>query len=495
MRGFSNTNLAKKLTMSAMAFATGAIIVMTTVVYLAVIAFSEDFLQTELDKKSRFIEKAFMEPLWTYDQEQIKELANSLLVNSKYSYVTAIRIQTSDSEIIFEKAINGSKDFQAASLAPHTKTRNIIINYKGDQKIGDVFLAMTNEGAIDAIRSQLTMILVSSLVLLFLVSQFVRYYFNQTLATPLNKILGQVQKIENEDYQSQQVEGLPEELQVVSNALNQTAAMIEKRNDDIRFYTNDLEKLVFERTVELENQMTQNLNTARLLAVGEMAADVAHEINNPLTVIDLHVNKLKKLEAAGHIAPELSVSINKIQMMILRITKIIKGLKSLSRDGNADPKVAFSIANMIEDVKTLVEMKIKSHEIKFEINLMDTSLHVVGREVQISQVLVNLIGNAIDAVIASTPESRWITLDIKEFDNHIYFYVTDCGPGISEELHEKIMRPFFTTKELNKGTGLGLSISKTIIEEHEGRLEYNRESQNTQFVFTLKKSNITQMAA
>ena len=134
----------------------------------------------------------------------------------------------------------------------------------------------------------------------------------------------------------------------------------------------------------------------------------------------------------------------------------------------------------------LVEMKIKSHDINFDITIDDYSLMAEGREVQISQVLVNLIGNAVDAIIHS-PESRWITLTVKDRGDMIYFYVTESGDGIPEGLQEKIMRPFFTTKELNKGTGLGLSISKGIIEEHEGVLEYNTRSKNTQFIFTLKK--------
>jgi C4-dicarboxylate-specific signal transduction histidine kinase len=249
------------------------------------------------------------------------------------------------------------------------------------------------------------------------------------------------------------------------------------------YYTNDLENLVKNRTAELEEQMIKNLNTARLAAVGEMAADVAHEINNPLTVIDLHATKLKRLEST--LPTDMINSIDKIQMMVKRIGKIIKGLRSLSRDGDADPFVAFSVHNMIEDVKMLVEMKVRSHDIKFDVSVSDPSLQAIGREVQISQVLINIIGNAVDAV-TGMPE-KWIRVEVYDKEDKVYFTITDCGNGISKELQSKIMHPFFTTKGVNKGTGLGLSISKNIIEEHGGVLVYNSNSPNTQFVFSLKK--------
>lgn len=489
----STTSLSRKLTLSALALTAGSIILITSVVYLTVLSFGENFLQNELEEKSEFIKKALTEPIWTYDQYQIDEVGNSLLIDSKYTYITALKIETNEHSVMFEKGINNISSFELASKLPYTKTKTINL-FKGKQYIATISVAMTNEGYIISIRNQLGIILVVSLLMLFLVAQLVRYYYNQTLTRPLNKILSQVRRLENEDYRMTYEEGLPDELESVSRALNQASSMIEKRNNDIMYYTNDLEKLVLERTAELEDQMSKNLNAARLVAVGEMAADVAHEINNPLTVIDLHINKLKKHELDYNLPPEAIQSVTKVQSMVKRIAKIIKGLKSLSRDGNADPKAAFGIAAMVEDVKMLVEMKIKSHDITFDIDIEDPTLEAFGREVQISQVLVNLIGNAIDAIMQQ-PDSRWITLSVKGQGDMITFYVTDSGKGIPEGLQEKIMRPFFTTKELNKGTGLGLSISKSIIEQHDGTLSYNEKNDNTQFIFTLRKSSALKMAA
>lgn len=492
MSVLSYTSLAKKMTVSAVAMMAGSIVLITSVVYLTVISFGEHFLENELVEKSEFIQKAFTEPVWTYDQYQIEEIGNSLLTDDQFTYITALKIETSDQTILFEKGHGEVKSYAEASHMPYTKTKEIDL-VKGEQKIGKISVSMTNIGYVHAFRNQLIIILISSFVLMILISQVVRYYFNQTLNAPLKKILDQVHMIENENYQVSEVSGLPDELETISKALNEASTIIEKRNNDIKYYTSDLEKIVRQRTAELEDQMTKNLNTARLAAVGEMAADVAHEINNPLTVIDLHVTKLKKSER--DLPAEVVLSVDKVQSMVKRIAKIIKGLKSLSRDGNADPKVPFSVSTMVEDVKMLVEMKIKSHDINFSVELGDPSLSAIGREVQISQVLVNLIGNAVDAILSSGLNERWINLQILAKNDDIYFYVTDSGKGIPESLQEKIMRPFFTTKDVNKGTGLGLSISKNIIEEHGGSLEYNQHHTNTQFIFTLKKAKADRLIA
>ncbi|MBY0413087.1 MAG: HAMP domain-containing histidine kinase, partial [Bdellovibrionales bacterium] len=211
-----------------------------------------------------------------------------------------------------------------------------------------------------------------------------------------------------------------------------------------------------------------------------------------LTVIDLHAAKLKKYETEYNLSPNVMYSIDKIQVMIKRIGKIIKGLKTLARDGNRDPMIPFLVANMLEDVHALIEMKLKTNGIDFEIKIENKNLEVIGREVQISQVMVNLIGNAIDAIMDHGNENKWIKVEVNDKEECVFISVTDSGEGISEELLEKIMHPFFTTKDATRGTGLGLSISKDIIEEHGGKLEYNRYFKNTQFVFSIKKGNSTQ---
>ena len=478
-----------------MVISAGTMIFITSVVYFIVVSFGDTFLANELNEKSKFIEKSFTEPVWTFDQYQINEIGKSLMANDKYTYISAIQIKSSENGILFEQKqeILGDKDLKSISKLPYTKSRLIKLS-KNNQQIGTIFVAMTNYGYVTAFRDQFIIILGCSLVILLGLAQLISFYFNKSLTIPMNKILNHVHQIQRENYSVVEISGLPSELEAISSALNHAGSVIEKRNNDIRYYTNDLKRLVRERTNELEEQMEKNINATRLAAVGEMAADVAHEINNPLTVIDLHVTKLKRSVNDEKFHSEDSKnSIEKIQFMIKRIVKIIKGLKSLARDGDRDPMAPFLVSAMVEDVVMLVEMKIKSQNISFNINSTVSTALAFGREVQISQVLVNLVGNSVDAVMEM--DDKWINLDISENGSEVEFKITDSGRGIPDNIRDQIMRPFFTTKEINKGTGLGLSISKNIIEEHGGRLVYNHENDNTQFIFTLKLSDASKMSA
>jgi signal transduction histidine kinase len=485
MKSITHMSLAKKLTASAISILAVCIILITAITYATIVYFGDDFLENELVEKSEFINKAFVAPIWTFDQYQVEEIANSLLTHSKYTYINALRIENMNGEVIFEKGQNPNVTFHLATKLPYTRTKEIEIAKDGSQ-IGKVYVAMTNEGYIKSFRQQFILITVVSVVLLFILALVVNYYFNKTLTVPMSKILEHVHQIEKENYAQHEIGHLPYEMESISKALNQAASVIEKRNNDIMYYANDLETLVSERTSALEEQMSKNLTTARLAAVGELAADVAHEVNNPLMVIDLHAAKLKRLEKEFELPPSLIHSVEKIQAMIKRIGKIIKGLKAISRDGNADPMVAFPINSIIEDTKMLVEMKLKTHGIHFEVMVENPEVEVIGREVQISQVLVNLIGNSVDAICDL--KDKWICLEVRESEDEVIFLVTDCGNGIPESVQGKIMHPFFTTKEASKGTGLGLSISKNIIEGHGGTLIYNHQHEHTQFIFTLQKN-------
>ena len=129
--------------------------------------------------------------------------------------------------------------------------------------------------------------------------------------------------------------------------------------------------------------------------------------------------------------------------------------------------------------RTYKPEKIKIKQIKIEHNI-DPNLQVLVKPTQLSQVFMNLINNSIDA-IENLPDP-WIKIESEVTpDQYIMIRFTDSGNGIPHHIVEKIMQPFFTTKEIGKGTGLGLSISKGIIEEHKGQFSYDENALNTTF--------------
>lgn len=116
---------------------------------------------------------------------------------------------------------------------------------------------------------------------------------------------------------------------------------------------------------------------------------------------------------------------------------------------------------------------------------IDEDLEIECRIIQIEQVLLNLLNNSFDA--AQKSEEKWIRVEAIEFGDYIDIKVVDSGPRIPEEVADKIMQPFFTTKELGKGTGLGLSISTGIMKNHKGGLFLDRTASNTTFVMRLPR--------
>jgi C4-dicarboxylate-specific signal transduction histidine kinase len=128
-----------------------------------------------------------------------------------------------------------------------------------------------------------------------------------------------------------------------------------------------------------------------------------------------------------------------------------------------------------------------SSDINFRLINESSLTELYGQEIPLSQVAINLINNAVDA-ISTLPKPRFIEFRIYDKEDRIYFSITDSGTGIPLEVRNKMLTPFFTTKNATQGTGLGLSISLEIIRTHSGELYYVEESINTRFEFYLPKN-------
>ena len=239
--------------------------------------------------------------------------------------------------------------------------------------------------------------------------------------------------------------------------------------------------------VELENILVENqkmiMHASRMSALGEMAGGMAHEINNPLTVIQTKAIRLKKMIEAGKSKPDqVTHDLDRIAANCTRIAKIIKGLSAFSRSSENDPFLPTKLSTIIEDTLELCHERIKSRDISFEIGKIP-DVEIECRQSQISQVLLNLIKNAQDAV--ENLREKWIRLEFKQDRDAVFISLTDSGEGVPSLLAEKIMQPFFTTKGVGKGTGLGLSIAQGITDAHRGTLTLDKKSPNTKFILKL----------
>ncbi|MBY0516547.1 MAG: CHASE domain-containing protein [Bacteriovoracaceae bacterium] len=233
----------------------------------------------------------------------------------------------------------------------------------------------------------------------------------------------------------------------------------------------------------VESQRMTIVHSAKMSALGEMAGGVAHEINNPLAIIASRVAMLLiKIEKGDIPKTQLIEDLNKIDNTVFRIGKIIKGLRTFSRESSSDPMQEISIQQVISDTLDLCREKFNKNNVEIRLE-GDMLARVKCRSVQISQVLMNLLSNSYDAILDK--ESKWVNINVESHDGFLKIRVTDSGTGIDEKTVLGMMNPFFTTKEVGKGTGLGLSISKGIIEAHSGAFYYNKNSPNTQFIIEL----------
>ena len=237
---------------------------------------------------------------------------------------------------------------------------------------------------------------------------------------------------------------------------------------------------------EIRAKELKLLHTSKMSSLGEMSSGIAHEINNPLAIIHGKSHQIRRQIEKGNLeANELIKLTNDIDQTVLRISKIIKGLRSFSRDGDQDPFELRSVLSLFEDTISFCATRFKHHDIDLDVSGIPADLEIKCRPSQISQVLLNLLNNSFDATQSLT--DRWIKVKAWEEPNQISISVTDSGHGIPEGIREKILEPFFTTKEVGKGTGLGLSISLGIIKSHGGTLEIDGNAENTRFLIHLPK--------
>jgi C4-dicarboxylate-specific signal transduction histidine kinase len=243
------------------------------------------------------------------------------------------------------------------------------------------------------------------------------------------------------------------------------------------------------RTNELlASQQKALTHSAKMSALGEMAGGIAHEINSPLGIILLHANRLERLQARGGLTPEILLEEAKlIATTASRIGDIIKGLRAFAREGEKDPFETASIEQLVQNVLVLCQNKFSAHSVALEVSPIPAGLTAECREVQVGQVLLNLLNNAYDAVVAGP--AKWVRLTVEDTGDAIRLAVSDGGAGIDPAIRDKLMQPFFSTKEVGKGTGLGLSISKGIMDAHGGSLELDADRGNTRFVATFPKTH------
>jgi signal transduction histidine kinase len=248
------------------------------------------------------------------------------------------------------------------------------------------------------------------------------------------------------------------------------------------------QQIIYRLDLARMNHEQKNLliQYSKLSEMGSYAATVAHEINNPLSILNSQVSILNYKAETGTPIPkeEILEFSQSFERNIQRVSKIVKGLKNISRNSSNDPFESTSIQSIFDDTLEFCRKKMINEGVDF-VNAAVPELKIECRAAQISQVVLNLINNACDA-IENLPK-KWIKLEVLDLKNSIQISITDSGAGIPEDIQAKMFSNFFTTKDVGKGTGIGLSVSSEIIKGHAGTLIIDSSCPNTKFVITLPK--------
>jgi two-component system NtrC family sensor kinase len=304
----------------------------------------------------------------------------------------------------------------------------------------------------------------------------VRFYAGAPLLAPNGHAMGTLCVI---DEKARELK--PEQIKSLEALARQVVAQLEMRKLH-QTQKNNFEELqkYTKHIVEFQTQLTQS---SKMAALGEMASGIAHEINNPLAIIQGKLYAVKTMIAEGEFAQDaVNRDFEKIETTVTRIAKIVKGLNLFSRKADQDEMVKAKVSQIIEATFDLCRERFHAQQIKLECDTL-SDLEIECRPTQISQTLLNLLSNAFDAVIG-LPE-KWVKVSINHDSSVARIKVQDSGRGIPEATANKMMQPFFSTKEVGKGTGLGLSISLGIVQEHGGNLFLDQASKNTTLVIEL----------
>jgi two-component system sensor kinase FixL len=233
---------------------------------------------------------------------------------------------------------------------------------------------------------------------------------------------------------------------------------------------------------EARERMT---HVSRLATMGEMASGIAHEINQPLAAITSYAQASARLLAGT--SPDLSDvrdALQQIAGQALRAGEIIHRLRSLVRN-RATTRESADVNEVIAQIEPLTRADARASEVRLGFELAAGLARVNVDRIQIQQVVLNLVRNAIDAVRDAPPGAREICVRTAPTqDGHVQILVEDNGPGVAAQIRAQLFTPFVTTRQ--NGTGLGLAVSRTIIEAHRGRLDYRpREPHGACFTVTL----------
>jgi len=262
-----------------------------------------------------------------------------------------------------------------------------------------------------------------------------------------------------------------------------------------------------QKHAELESSIQeikeQDYNQLKLSSLGEMAAGIAHDINNPLGVIiaslesaRFEIQDLEEKDDYASLPADVIDSINEFKESLTDIEKgasraadIVEGMRMYSRKDQKDFREQ-DINLVLKTSESFAKLFLEKNSVDLTINYTQEEIKIPCKEIMLSQVLVNMLKNSCDAIATLPAMKKWIEISIIDDPQFVTIKVQDGGSGIPQEVQSKVFEPFFTTKGVGKGTGLGLSMAYQIAKDHSGSVSIDNASKNTTILLKLSKNPV-----
>ncbi len=439
-------------------------------------------LRVKLQQINESSVPAINSAVWNVDKVYLTVLLDSIV---KIKDIVSVKITDPKKRIILERkneTTDGSNvdDLMFYQYPLHHK------HYSSPKMeyIGNVEIVASTTEIKRALYDRIFYFVLAQFVKTFLLSWIILLIFHHYINKNIEQIINftnsfDFNSIKSKTLKLKRKSMTKDEFDILQDALNK---MIEKIND----LNTEKEIKISEQEKKIETQQMNAINSSKLVALGEMAGGVAHEINNPLAIIQSHTQLMERMiEKDNYSKDQFLKSTSAITITIDRIKNIVKGLKNISRDATSEKPDFVPLRTIFSDVISLCDERFKINNINLICDLqnpvLDINIHC--RQIQLSQVFLNLLNNSFDAV--AVLEKKWIKLEVLKEQNFIVINVIDSGHGIPNDVRQKIFQPFYTTKEIGKGTGLGLSLVHRMIADHNGEIFYNDTSVNTCFTIKL----------
>ncbi len=359
-------------------------------------------------------------------------------------------------------------------------------------------------------------IIIASMVLSVAIAACLAFYTSQAIARPLKTLTKTAQRVTAEsNFDLQATVSTTDEVGLLAISFNQLIQWVGEYTQELKLANQRVEKRTTELTEalqDLQQTQAQLIQTEKMSSLGEMVAGIAHEINNPVSFIHGNITHLQEYTQnmfdllnlyqqlypdlhpqiedliaeidVNYIISDLPQIISSMQMGTDRIQNIVMSLRNFSRLDESQIKSA----NLHEGIDNT--LLILGYKLKQGVEIIKKYGDLPSIEcypAQLNQVFMNIIANAIDALLESNIQPKQIVIQTEKVsEDRVFVKIRDNGPGIPPEVKDKIFDPFFTTKPVGKGTGLGLSISYQIIENHRGKIEViSQPGKGTEFAIAL----------